>query len=526
VDQYEMRRGEYELMTKRGFYSGALEIQKDVILPDAYGDIKKILASAPRLSPISESVENDGVSWSGSLTVNVMFLTEDGEVASLPVTCEYEERIPIAFGEGDVTVASFPIVENLQCRLVNPRKIGIRTKIIPRLSVFETVDSAVRYPDSVSDEDRLTFEERYRRAPYLAMESYLLEGVESGDDIMIDPPRDAIGQIVMHKISFSSVSAEARNGAVAINGNADLTVWYLPAESEEALSVLTHTLPVSTLLECRGVREGDTVAAALYCENISLVPEENTEGEKRILECDLTYRATVLLGREESVLLTDDVYSTRYDAKAVSGSFSPAHSIMKASASGRGSTVLHGKEGCTALGADAVIKQYHIEPSGEGRVLLCGSALVYAVLKQTETQKIRGETAEVSFSVPFSLPYDAQRDYTALLSPEGVDIGLTGGGDLSLTFSLSCTLLSWLNASETAVTFAEPTALYRRDQAGAFTVYYPREDEGAWDIAKKYRVREDDLVFADSDEFRAGDKRRCVMIPPVKEAIFRRILNP
>ena len=180
MDRYETIRSDYEVMLQRSVQNAGCDLQKDMILPDTYGDMKKILATTVKLSPHADSIESDGVSYSGVLSVTVMFLTEDGEVASLPVECDYEGRVPMPFGEGTVRVASFPSVENPQSRLVNPRKIGIRARIRPNLYVWEDFDTALGYPDSVSDEDRLTFEERLRRIRYFSAESYRAEGVESG----------------------------------------------------------------------------------------------------------------------------------------------------------------------------------------------------------------------------------------------------------------------------------------------------------------------------------------------------------
>lgn len=523
MDRYEKRRGEYEIMLSRPLQAAGCEVQKDAILPDTYGDMKKILATSYKLSPRGDSAESDGITYTGLLSVTVVFLTEEGSLGSLTVESDYEGRVPMALGEATVNVASFPTAEGVQSRLVNPRKLGIRARIKPNLFVWEDRDTALIFPDSVTDEDRMTFEENYRRVSYLYAESFRAEGIESGDDILLDSTREAISECVMHDIRFSSLSAEARNGAVAVNASAEITVFYVSESG--AFTSLTHTMPISTLVECEGVRERDTAVAALYWEGGSLMPEENADGEKRLLECDFTYAVSLLVTREEEAYLAADVYSTRYDTELSQSDLILSRYPMKASASARASSTLSVKEGLVPIGSHPILKQYRIESSEEGRALLTGSAQVSVILRDAESEKLVDKTVDLSFSVSLGMPYENSREYLALPVLGYADVKAVGG-ELSVSLPISLSLLSWQRAEERAVTAVTPTAVWGEKEASAFTVYYPRENESAWEIAKKYRVREDDLIFADSDEFRTGISRRCVMIPPARRACFKGVVTP
>lgn len=506
---------------------GSCEIVKDCIVPDAYSDVRKILASSVKLSPRADCVEDDGVLYSGAVAVTVLFLTEDGEVASLTIDSDYEGRALCKVENGVVRTASFPTYEGFQSRLVNPRKIGIRLKIKPNVYLWEDVDTSVVYPDSVIDEDRLTFEEKYARIGYTRVETYRAEGVESGDDIHIEAPHAAMVELLMKEIRFSSLSCEARNGAVAVNANAEILLWYLGEGKDGGREFCTyrHCLPVSTLVECAGVTEGNTVFASLYWEDGSFGIGEDGQGEKRICECDFSYGVSVTAMKESVGYATKDTYSTRYDSELVYGDLRIASSALKATATSRAKTSIPLKEGFMPIAIASAMKEAHIEAGEDGRALVCGSASLYVTLQNRESLQYTAETTELSIAIPLSFEYDGKREYVLTIT-SGIPEYKSEGESVSLSLPVTCTAVSFLQSSEKLVVGAKPIAECPAEDICSFTVYYPAENETPWEIAKKYRVSEDSLIFSEHEDFKYGKKRRAVMIVQKKKPVYQTVITP
>ncbi len=518
MDTMDMIRNEREVTLVKALPEAAAEVVKDAILPDTYADIKKILATSLRFTPEPACQDENTIVCRGTLGVTVLFLTEAGETASLPIDCEYETALMLKESVGTLSIAQFPTVDNLQCRLINPRKIGVRAKVKVGLSVWEDADLTPIYPDTMTDDDRLTLEEKTERLPYTAVNSYTVFGVESGDDIHLDMPYPPIGKILLSSVKFSGISAEARDGAAAINANADITLWYL-SDGEEALPVcLHHSLPISTLMECEGLSERDLLSASLYEESGSFTPTVDTLGEARVCECDITYAVSLTAFRETAGYRTADSYSTKYAVELQKGDLTVSCGLLKNTATARASATVPGKEGYLPIGAEAVVKQYRVEAGEDQRAILVGSATVFALLKESDGDKIFGESGDVAFSLPLSLPYEEDRTYRVTLSLASADTK-ANGKELSLSVCLSANVISWKEERQTAVIALSPIAEYPEALPCSFTVYYPKEGETAWEIAKKYRVSEDMLVFSESAK--GAKSRRVVMIPYQKEPIFR-----
>jgi len=527
LEYFDNSANDRELSVLRMTAGGGCEVVKDCIVPDAYSDVKKILASSVKLSPRADSVEDDGIVYSGTVTVTVVFLTEDGEVASMTIDSDYEGRALCKVEKGVLRTASFPTYEGFQNRLVNPRKIGIRLKIKPNLYLWEDVDTSVCYPDSVTDEDILTFEEKYARIGYTQIETYRADGVESGDDIHIEAPHAEISELLMKEIRFSSLSCEARSGAVAVNANAEILLWYLSEnkEGEQELSTYRHCLPVSTLVECAGVKEGNTVFASLYWEDGSFSVTEDGQGERRLCECDFTYGVSVTAMKEAVGYVTKDLYSTRYDSELTYGELRIASGAVKATATSRAKMSIPLKEGFMPIALASVMKEAHIEAGEDGRAVVCGSASLFLTLQNRESLQYTAETSELSLMIPLSFDYHDKCEHTLTLTC-GIPEYKSEGESVQLSLPVTCTAVSFMQSVEKLAISAKPIAECATENIGSFTVYYPAEQETPWDIAKKYRVSEDSLVFSEQEDGKNTKKRRVVMIVQKKKPLYQAVITP
>jgi hypothetical protein len=100
-----------------------------------------------------------------------------------------------------------------------------------------------------------------------------------------------------------------------------------------------------------------------------------------------------------------------------------------------------------------------------------------------------------------------------------------GECEYALSQSLSCTALAFSLGTERAVIAATPTAECAAKANVSFTVYYPGRDETPWDIAKKYRVREEDLILHEPERFSESTRRTAVLITARRSALYRRVVE-
>ncbi len=509
-----------------GIPFGMTEVSRDFILPDLYADIKRILAVTGTLSPTTGYTDGGKAFFGGDLTFRVLFVTDEGEARSVSFPAEYEGQVTVGGSESALRTLFLPTLETVSARSVNPRKIGIKAKINPGIYAWEDRDASVSFPESMTAADRMSFEEKNEEIAHAVMKYLTVSGVESGDDIRLDDGAFPIREILSTDVSFSKISAEAREGAVAVNASADITMVYIaddPAEEKGRLSFLSHTVPVSCLLESTEAAEGDACHAALYAEKVTCVPAENAAGEARIAELDFSYTAAVALEKNEKVMVVRDLYSTLYECENDTCELRTSRYLGKAAFPVKCRGEIKFKEEGEVVGAFSAVRIISGTKNEAGSGEVSGLVSTAVVIREADGSLV-SETVEAPFTADTGLSFGDKSEWLCRAAPEKTKAVLSGGS-LVVDSSLSLSVMAWENRRDRVIASATVTAECADEGDRTFTVYYPAADETVWDIAKKYRVTRNSLILANGEFGKGGEGRRALIIPKKKKAIFGGVIS-
>lgn len=499
------------------------EISGDFILPDSLADIKRILSISGELHPDEGRVESGKAVTSGEALFRLLFVTDGGAVRSAVFSTAYENRQALTAPEGDPTAIFLPRLTSVAARAVNPRKVGIRAKVNTGTAGWEERDASPVFPDSVTDADRMGFEELREEIPSTVLHSYFVSGVESGDDIALPEGKPAIREILSAGLTFSSLRSEAREGAVQINADADLTVIYLAQGEGEVVVFLHHKIPLSYLAEAPGTQEGDFVLATLTPGKVVATAAEGLDGTARLIEADFTYGISLVSGREEKCQVVRDLYSTDYETETVPVTLTVTKPLgrvgLREKLRGEGKF----KEEAVVLGVLPQVRLNGFSKNEAGNAGAVGDVLLSVILKEAD-----GSVVSEPVTLPFALD-------TGLAMPEGAEfIGTAeiaevtarlSDGVIEASAQLAVSALGLENLTEEAVGGVKITSDVANDTPASFTVYYPAKNETVWDIAKKFRVRRDALLMSREGEPEAGAVRRALIIPKRQKAIYHGIID-
>ena len=502
---------------------GSLEISRDCILPDSYADIKRILAVSASLVPQSEYAEGGKAFYAGEVACRVLFVSDEGKNCAVTFHLDYEGSLPIGSADGDYTAAFMPILESVNARSINPRKVGIKAKVNPTLFAWERRDASVRFPNQLTKADLESFEEKNEEISYLTLRHASQSGIESGDDIHVEAPMGAVGEVLFYDITFSGVTAEARKDGIAVNATANLTVAFSEEgkEEEPSLRFLQHPISLSTLLACEGVGERDLCTASLYCEKISCVPAENAQGEKRTLELDFSYSVQAVCECKESLFAVKDLYSTRYDCENTEGEMKISRSVGKKILSQCLKKEVPFKENGVVMGVLPCVKGAYLSLNENRCGVAEGNILAYVLILE-EDGSVVCENVELPFSLPTDLVFHEKPECLIRATFENGKAQLSDER-LTVEIPISVTLLAFESVKERAVFSSTVIAESEKRDETAFTVYFPTANESLWDIAKKYKISTDRLVLTGGEN--GGTHRRALILPPKSKEFFSGVIT-
>lgn len=132
-----------------------INIQGDMIVPDAKPDILNTINTKGNISIYKKEIKEGKIKIDGNILTYIMYIADnsnEGEeigeeikpknVRGLSTNLDFSEAINISELEEGMNVDIKPIVKNIECRIINGRKIGIKATVEIKMKIYskETIE--------------------------------------------------------------------------------------------------------------------------------------------------------------------------------------------------------------------------------------------------------------------------------------------------------------------------------------------------------------------------------------------------
>lgn len=491
---------EKEIWTGGSEKAGGIECTKDVILPDLYRDMKKILWYTGSLHPESVYMDNGKASYEGTLACTVLFLDEEDQVRCMKTSLDYSGAVSVDGAGAQTRILSLPVLESLSIKALNPRKLGVRGKISPGIRCFTAVDSEPDYPDFFGNEDLACIESQYATLKQMVPTGVWERELTVSEDLALEKNFPSIEEILSCVASVDTVSVRAGDGVLEFKGEARIEFAYLADDGQ--IIFQSRTLPVEQICQAEDIDGSSEVLAVAYVKSAECTPAEDMSGQYRILGLDLTYEICGICGTPMEIRYVTDLFSTSYLSENRTANYNAAtdQRTLSQTFSRKVSVPCEDKGSPAAVYGSATMgsAQYREEDTGVRMtanltVMLCdGEGKLTAV--------------PVSDSFDGSLSPCKEMMGTATIQNP---VAKLEGGSLTVTYDVKLSLLCWESARITAVSEVHSTESDRIVNARPLTVYYPASGENLWQIAKRYRISRSSLDAAN----RGREQGQAMIIP-------------
>lgn len=520
------------------FFEGSVpsELSGDYILPDTYPDVKKILRVRARPVLIGRFISGGKLEFNGAVDYIVVFSAENAESPDKPETlhsvhfaAEYAGSAapedPSLLGE-DCAVKIEPRVASCSARLQNPRKLSLRSTVSTDLKLSCTKPSK----PTIEGKDEL--ETLVERLPTLIERSFTADHKQISENLEPDASQPAIDEIITcdAELCFCEAKPQMSQGSLTISlkGEAVVDCIYKAQTEPGDYRSFTRKIPLSYVVNADEYAEffADAMPGTL-CASASGTPTEinasvgeNSYGERRVLELDLSFDIDASLFADAETPLTLDAYSTSHPSqcamkrlelsslgKLVSSNFSVNESAPRESL---------GLPGDVDRSWNIVDTQADVSLSScsfdRGRAQLSGEARISCILSD------RSEFAAADFTVPVRCELsvgDMSLSGPAAFSCTCKATDLRARIDPSKIFcdfevSLNAVFLkrAMRQAVESITVSGEP--LPDSNDSSKLILCYPSPGETLWQIAKRYRTTKAKLADANPG---LTEDAKVVLIP-------------
>ena len=506
-------------------------------------------STSPNSSGFGGSSSQNGSAASGRIVVETLH--------AVHFAAEYSGCVDLP-GEDGRTLTEQLVVEpelaDCSVRLLNPRKLSIRSSVSTRVEVFASVPCEPVVSGGTAG-DLLRVRQLMETRQSLVSRVLTASHEQLSAKLEPDPSEPAIDGIVTCDAEFHFTETTRRDASPSelfLRGEARVDIIYKARDEEQSSPCyrsLVRKIPINLTLTCEEAEHlasNDTLRA--FAEGVLTELDasvaENAYGERRVIELDLDYDVILHLCSNRGATLTLDIYSTEKEmaleteqlrVSRVTGSASTNFSVSESvpldgqllenkrsseSDSSERSSFDRSAAGERSSSEKALSGEIlPLDPRAEvkiasakvvrGRVQLSGTAEISCIMKCADGFR-SGE-----FSVPVKCEIavgETPPEPKFVCEAKAADIRARVERDrAAFDFEVTMNLILFEETTVERVRGAKLTVPREKTENPGVLLSYPSKGETLWQIAKRYATTSEAILAMNPEA--TAEMPRVLMIP-------------
>ncbi len=448
----------------------------EMIVPDACPDIAQIADTWGFCCLTRREVSETGALLTGRVRVTILYIPEGGGgLQRLEAELPFQHLSECAQADGSTRLLASACVSSAETRILNPRKVLIRTDICEKVRLYRL--QTLRVYDAPEVDDALGLQTRQQNeqtdlVTQTAEKVFVLE-----EDLSLPGSRTVTGTPLQLRPEACSAEARLIGSKLVLKGTVRLqSLWQ---EEGGGLIPNSFELPFSQMLDAIGVGEG---AQYQVCVQVQSWQLGQLSGDRRSLPITLELCAQAVFCERIPIHLIADAYSVYYPTELHTERWStcrqgqedsrqPVRSFAPCEQSVQSVLVCHGELGLTQVARED--SQYTVTvPISATALCLDEGGRLFSVL----------HSFSVSFQPP-CLPEQRLQCSCTLLQMEA----LPAAAGLELRGVISLHTQTTQIAEVSGLTGLEVDESHPQEHTGQPSVVLrrPAPSESLWDIAKR-----------------------------------------
>lgn len=488
--------------------SSQQNIETEITLPDYCGDIKRILKCVlcPGITNISLSGEN--ASATGKVSLKLIYVNDKDKI-----DC-YESSEDLATHAVVKNLPENPIMSAeaktnyVNCRATSQRKISVEGNIAVLFKIYcrketELIDKA--QGNGVHCRDRqVVYENLVCRKEKI---------FDLGETAKVPQGKATIGKILCVTARATLESKKAVADKLLIKGELYTDVLYLCESEEGKTEKLTHSMPISQIVDIPGINENSLCSVILSVRQINVQRKADSSSQGTLLEIAAKCCAMVKCSELKTAEVSDDCYSTSHDIESeyTIQEFSvPVYSadeqksiVSTIDMPSDVSSVLHIWSGDLA----GKMKGKGDKAKADCSVVLC---ILYIDGK--------GMPAYAEKNIDFDINCKLKENYEHLrcffdIQMRDIEWKITAKDKLEVKMKTGVIYNICNSESLRVLKDIKILAQKKNDDIAALTLYFGSKDENLWDIAKKYNTTKMAIQKENAIEGDVTENDGMILIP-------------
>lgn len=469
----------------------------DIIVPDIKPDVATVIATNGILSWVKSEIKGGKLEIHGTAEVTSIYISDNSSIKSMLGKIDFGASIEGRFNDGEEILVVAKLV-SIEGNAVNSRKVIVRMEI--SLTIEACEQSEIEYLES---DDESNFELKNGCITLKNTENLAEGQVPVHHVISVPSGLPAMDEVLMVEAKIVATEEKLAGNKVLLKGEIEICPLYT-SEHDDILHKFTQKITFTDILSL-----GKTVADAKVdytIENISYAKQEDENGESRILAIDLQLKARACADAEEEFEFLQDAYSLERETECEHGKFGFNRII------GSRNARLTLNDGIPLNGVSGDV--YSIKANAEvtktrnegGKLYIEGELILKAVLTMENPDMPLKVAAK---AIPFTSELESLSPIAeALAEVASLNYSLSLAGELEIKADIEVTAaFNGFTSYEYLKAIEEiESEEFLGELPYAIRIYYVKNGDSIWNIAKKYKIKSCDLIERNGEQIEVGQK--------------------
>ena len=167
MENTESRAMPEKYLTNSFADDGLIELTDDFVLPEHLDDAKKIIRGEGTLRPGGLYISGQEVEYEGEMVYSVLYITDGNSLKNVVFKAKYARKILVPNVSESSVMNVFPSFDSVECKLVNPRKMNLRCRVLLHFQMVSEESCAPEFIGDTPDEDAASCESQKSMARFV-----------------------------------------------------------------------------------------------------------------------------------------------------------------------------------------------------------------------------------------------------------------------------------------------------------------------------------------------------------------------
>lgn len=511
----------------------ATELSSDYIIPENIYDIESILL-CNATTKVNEQIITGGMfEVIGEVSYDVLLMCEDGTINSVNYTEPFNIKEVCEDLVTESTINVLPGKNIVVGKLVNPRKLNVKSTVNVGVEVYSPVSTQVNIKGAESIDDDMNIQRKHSSTQCISFGKADKNDINVSYDIELDGSYPPVSELLYIHLYPSTYENKASNDAINVKTNVHASLLY---KSEEGnIFSFEKSMILDEQIQYNDANTYDWNSNA-YCSVINAQIAPNSYGERKLIELDFVYSLNVLGTKNTNLSFVTDMYSTEYKCNTVQDDESTK--ILKRTYL----TSLSVNSSCTreSLGSEnirgVILDTVEIRDTtlnyndSKNKLVVIGNSIIRLVCETNAIDDTESRFITFEYEYPFKCEIDAASEN---IDSSTLSIYVTesrhraDSTNLYCDFELAIKVNSYENESikllkEVLLIKNEPHERY----GNTLTLCYPAGNESLWDIAKYYHTTKESIIVSNDLDSEDISMKKVLLIPAfkAKKAVISKVV--